>query len=1454
MSIRKSVVNDINVLLEPVYLKSQQGNGTLLSFDVDGKVIDSEITTQSVADFINDPNSAIIASTLTGFDYVGKIGYITASDTLLSALEKSQYQIDDIIFSKGANSGIATLDSSGKLTYTQIPASLIGGMIYQGTWNADTNTPELTSSTGTKGFYYIVSVSGTTSIDGISVWTANDWIVFDGAGWDKIDNSTVNVLQTPLTGYVVGSNTAISSTNTILAAFGYIQGQLNNKSNISNGTQNYLPYFSTSDTISSSTIYHSPTSNNGGSSTIINSNNTSTESLTVNDYSSNKLLGIRNDARFIFKASTLQINDINNTESSAIYIGSGDNVYSTHLYIASRETGSNDFISFYNTGVLLKTFWYDYNSVLNVKSVDNSNSTSLFKLFKSDGTQISNFTNDGLVFGTATKDVSSIIDMQTISKGLGLPNLLTSQKTAITTNRKGLTVYDDTLKALSFWNGTSWSSTINNTSSGVTYAIPYYSSPSVLTNSTLYYGETDLLKLTDADNTDKNLFVINSFGSTNNFVVSHNYTSDLTSISYDNLDTITANLSDGLVQIGGLQHMNSISSAAPHIVLTDSVTSIDVFKIYSTGNSVLRTTDNTATNKFFTFTNFGGTQIGYIENGGMVIGSSTRNVNLTLDLQSTTMSVGLPLLSTTTENGISATVRQGMVHYNTTSNTLRISDGTVWNSVLTGGGLTNTYIPYYNGTVLVNSPLSTDGTHITLPLTSILKFITDVGGGSANLKVLAQVNGVAFITSSQEYTAYGNLFMGKRAGNITSNSVSFNTSFGDNTLPSINTSYNSAFGSNAGLSSSSAQWISIFGAKASFSNTTGSRLAIFGMQASFSNNGSDNVVIGSRALFNATNVSNCIIIGSGAAPSETSSHKLHIEGASNAIPLIGGDFSSKYVAINGSIVAGTTSPNAYAIIQADSTTKGLLPPRMTTALKLLIGGGTPPTGLEVFDTDLNAPQYYNGTSWVTVGDNNVVIETWDGSATYTTVNTTCKTLIVICTGTITVANRSLIISNAGNVGQQVYIVMSNITGVGYVGVTVGSTVNASASFTIYTPYQTVLLTAKTTNGSWVSTIPQFTETSTDLTATKIVRSPTLGTSALLGRTPTLPNDGDFQFAQLSGVSGSGQGMIYNGYASGNQYIPAMDITNGWTWFASVNSNGNYMCYYDGQPFRSGNVPNLHIQLNGGLYCFRCMKDVSGESIEGYFSVSSGGIPSNLVFTKPSSNTSDFNVAIVSVTGQNQIKITSVTRYVVTKVWAMGSLVTPTQSPYMLEKWSSDAQTKFWTGTGGLGIGHTSQDASAILQVDSTSKGFLPPRMTSTQRTNIPVSASTYGLLVYQTDGTEGYYLYKSTGWTLLASIGNNVRQVDVQLFNYALQQDVSYVDAGTITTFINLNNQLESATYQKFTYSAGTWTSGSVTTITFTAGVSTVSIAMAQYDFIRVVGVLAGANTQAVLSIKTTIS
>ena len=46
----------------------------------------------------------------------------------------------------------------------------IGALNYKGTWNANTNTPTLTSGVGTKGDYYVVSVAGTTDLDGNDFW------------------------------------------------------------------------------------------------------------------------------------------------------------------------------------------------------------------------------------------------------------------------------------------------------------------------------------------------------------------------------------------------------------------------------------------------------------------------------------------------------------------------------------------------------------------------------------------------------------------------------------------------------------------------------------------------------------------------------------------------------------------------------------------------------------------------------------------------------------------------------------------------------------------------------------------------------------------------------------------------------------------------------------------------------------------------------------------------------------------------------------------------------------------------------------------------------------------------------------------------------------------------------------------------------------------------------------
>jgi len=68
-------------------------------------------------------------------------------------------------------------------------------------------------------------------------------------------------------------------------------------------------------------------------------------------------------------------------------------------------------------------------------------------------------------------------------------------------------------------------------------------------------------------------------------------------------------------------------------------------------------------------------------------------------------------------------------------------------------------------------------------------------------------------------------------------------------------------------------------------------------------------------------------------------------------------------AAGANLIVGTTSVNASAILQADSTTKGFLPPRMTTTQKNAIA--TPAAGLVVYDTTLNKLCVYT-TAWETI--------------------------------------------------------------------------------------------------------------------------------------------------------------------------------------------------------------------------------------------------------------------------------------------------------------------------------------------------------------------------------------------------------------------------------------------------------------------------------------------------------
>ena len=76
----------------------------------------------------------------------------------------------------------------------------------------------------------------------------------------------------------------------------------------------------------------------------------------------------------------------------------------------------------------------------------------------------------------------------------------------------------------------------------------------------------------------------------------------------------------------------------------------------------------------------------------------------------------------------------------------------------------------------------------------------------------------------------------------------------------------------------------------------------------------------------------------------------------------------------------------------------------------------------------------------------------------------------------------------------------------------------------------------------------------------------------------------------------------------------------------------------------------------------------------------------------------------------------------------------------------NAQNTF-PANGKVGIGTTTPAASALLEIKSTTKGVLFPRMTRAQRDAITSPAT--GLIIYQTDNTAGLYYYNGSIWAIV---------------------------------------------------------------------------------------------------------
>ncbi len=161
--------------------------GTTLQYyrgDKTFQTLDTSVVPENGPIYFTEPR--VRATVLTGLNLSGG-GTIAATDSILTAFGKVQNQI----------------------------SALVGGATYQGTWNASTNTPTLASGTGTKGYYYVVSVAGSTNLDGITDWKIGDWAIFNGTTWDKVDNTDA---VSSVNGFTGAVNLALDNISDVSAA------------------------------------------------------------------------------------------------------------------------------------------------------------------------------------------------------------------------------------------------------------------------------------------------------------------------------------------------------------------------------------------------------------------------------------------------------------------------------------------------------------------------------------------------------------------------------------------------------------------------------------------------------------------------------------------------------------------------------------------------------------------------------------------------------------------------------------------------------------------------------------------------------------------------------------------------------------------------------------------------------------------------------------------------------------------------------------------------------------------------------------------------------------------------------------------------------------------------------------------------------------------------------------
>ncbi|MDX1923257.1 MAG: tail fiber domain-containing protein [Alphaproteobacteria bacterium] len=988
-----------------------------------------------------------------------------------------------------------------------------------------------------------------------------------------------------------------------------------------------------------------------------------------------------------------------------------------------------------------------------------SQTADLLQIQNSSSVALAEFNSSGyLGIGTTTVASTAMLDLVSTTKGMLIPRMTTVQRNAIATPATGLMVYNTTTNTSDYYNGTSWVSSLANASGGEldpkvgaltsnnfctanAGATAIVCSTSVIPVANLGTGTPSAATYLRGDGTWVNTSTIQSLPAGSTGQVQFNNANAFAADAAFNWDNTNKRLGIGTATPASALH---VQGASPRLTIRNTTandasivlqnnTPTDIFSIVTdTGATTALTSygymtlNASGASSMMMFKTGGGTERMRITDTGSVgIGSTTPAASSLLDMASTSKGF-LPPRMTTAQRDAIASPATGLQIYNSTTGAINVYNGTAWTELGASGGTLVTNVSAwttatcpagYQVLTCNSSAYNSGGNAVCGASISGNTCTSGCGGGPYMVTAtcyqnMSPIGGQWGTATNDLYYTTGSVGIGTNAPSakavldLTSTTKGF-------LPPRMTTAQRDAIASPAtGLNIfntttnqmnvyDGSAWAAVGagasgGASIAWSvvNVTGSSQSCNTMCASSGKLCAASFYQDESYTGNGTEVTRYPVACSGTMPAVgAGAHGscLCYTGGTGAGPgggtgLVqynnGGTFTGAatliWDSINSALGIGTATPSTKAVLDLTSTTKGFLPPRMTTAQRDAIA--SPAAGLQIYNTTTNALNLYNGTSWGGVGGG---------------------TLASLTDATITSpANSDILQYNSGTSKWVNTPLVSAVAGA------------AGPSFSAY------IASDQTISAS---------------TWTKV----TLGTEEFdtnnnfaTGRfTPTVAGK-----YQLSGTCN------INTLNSGNTVYCAI-YKNGSLAKRSVNLQGS-----------------SNSELSASV---TAIVDANGTT--DYFELYVWSQNTNLY---GGSNVTYFTGGMLAPLASGTVAGTGSAGYV--PVWTSGNAIT----------YDSTAGGQFaWDLTNhSLGIGTATPSTKAVLDLTSTTKGFLPPRMTTVQRDAI--ASPVAGLQIYNTT-TNAVNVYNGTAWGAVGGGGGSIAtDTDVALTSVA-NNDILRYDSGT---------------------------------------------------------------------------